>query len=348
MNTTRSEYRPEVANAGVASAAGATSSRTFRTRRWAKFLEAYALVFLLIATFVFFSVYPPTAESFLSTANLQVVFAGQAVIVIVSLGVLLPLITQDFDMSLGALAALSAIVVAEVVTSGVPVVVSIAVGIAVGALIGGANALIVTRLRVNAVVSTLGVGTVLGGVIIHITGGLASTSNVPAVLTNFGTGNIAGVPTIFLAMLAVAGVALFVLEHTPIGRYLYALGSNPDAARMVGLRTDLLRSAAFLAGGTLAGLAGVFYVARAGGADPKLASSFMLPSFAAAFLSAASIRPGRFNVGGVLVAIYFLAVLNSGLTLAGAPPYVSDYLNGLALIIGVSLAAFLSRRRAWL
>jgi ribose transport system permease protein len=87
-------------------------------------------------------------------------------------------------------------------------------------------------------------------------------------------------------------------------------------------------------------------VARAGGADPAVGDGFTLPALAAAFLSAAAVKPGRYNVGGALVAIFFLAVLNNGLNLAGAQPYVASYVNGVALVAGVGLAAYLQRRRS--
>jgi len=98
-----------------------------------------------------------------------------------------------------------------------------------------------------------------------------------------------------------------------------------------------------VASGTLAGAAGVLQVARAAGADPRVGETFTLPALAAAFLSAAAIRAGQYNVGGVLVAIFFLAAINSGLNLAGAEPYISSFVNGGALIIGVSLAVYLGR-----
>jgi ribose transport system permease protein len=135
------------------------------------------------------------------------------------------------------------------------------------------------------------------------------------------------------------------MSYTPFGRYLYAIGVNRTAARLVGLRTRLNLATAFVIAGALAGVAGILAVARAGGADPQLGDQLLLPAFAAAFLSAASIKPGRYNVGGLLVAVYFLAVLNNGLNLAGVEPYVNLYVNGGALIIGVGLAAHLGRKR---
>jgi ribose transport system permease protein len=142
-------------------------------------------------------------------------------------------------------------------------------------------------------------------------------------------------------------VAIFVyylLGHTPYGRYLYAFGSNRGAARLVGIRTKLTLGMTFVIAGVLSGLAGILQVSRAGSADPKLGETFTLPALAAAFLSAAAIKPGRYNVWGTLVAIFFLAVLNNGLNLAGSPQYVANYVNGAALIVGVGLAVKLGRR----
>src|SRR5262249_46008914 len=125
----------------------------------------------------------------------------------------------------------------------------------------------------------------------------------------------------------------------------YAVGSNRAAARLVGIRLKLLVGLTFLIAGGLCGAAGVVQVARAGGASPTLAGTLLRPALAAAFLSAAAIRPGRPNVPGVLVAVYFIAGLNSGLNLAGAQPYVANFVNGGALIIGVGLAARLGHRQ---
>lgn len=310
----------------------------------ARFLEAYALLILLVAMVIFFSVWSQTSAVFPTAANLRILVASQAVLGVVALGALIPLICGEFDLSVGAVAALSAVLVAQTLSAGSPVLVGIAVAVGAGALVGLANGLIVTRMHVNAVVCTLGMSTVVGGFIQQDTGGLAPPSQIPAALTDFGTGNVAGIPIIFLVLLAIAGATYFVLDHTPIGRRIYALGSNPAAAELVGLRTRRLRFVVLFVGAVLCGVAGLLYVARAGGADPKLSGTFTLPALAAAFLSAASVRPGRYNVWGGIIAIYFLAVLNNGLNLAGAPTYISDYLNGGALILGVALAALLRRR----
>jgi ribose transport system permease protein len=313
--------------------------------RLLSFLESYAMLCLLALVVIFFSFYSKTSATFPTTANVQALVSNQVVIAIIALGALIPLACNEWDLSVGAVAGLSSVFTASLMSNGTSVAVAILVGIALGALVGLINALIVTRVRVNAVITTLGMATILEGVVNQKTGGLALVSNIPASVTKFGSGTWFGIPEPAFALLLVALLVYYVLEHTPAGRYLYAFGSNPQGARLVGLRTQLLLGSTFVAAGALAAVGGVVQVARAGGADPHVGAGFTLPALAAAFLSAAAIKPGRYNVGGTIVAIFFLATLNSGLNLSGAAPYVASYVNGAALIIGVGLAAYLGRQR---
>jgi len=309
------------------------------------FLEAYALLGLLVLTALFFSVLPATSDTFPTSSNLQITAANQAVLAIVAIGVLIPLIANSFDLSVGAVTGLSAVFVASALSGGTPIVVTIGIGIGLGAVVGIVNALLVSRFGLNAVVTTLGTSTVVTGVVLQKTGGVSIVADIPESLTNFASANTLEIPNVVIVMAVVAGLAYYLLEHTPFGRELYAFGSNPTAAQLVGIRTMFLQSTAFVMAGALSGGAGVLSVARAGGADPSAGAAILLPALAAAFLSAASVKPGRYNVGGVIVAIFFLAVLNSGLNLAGAQPYVTEYVNGMALIIGVALAVVMRKRR---
>jgi len=338
------------ATRGEAAAPEAPAARPAGKRRFGagatRYFEAYALLGLLALTALFFSLLPATADTFPTEVNLQITVANQAVLAIVAIGVLLPLITNGFDLSVGAVTGLSAVFVAATLSAGTPIVLAVMLGVGLGVLVGTVNALLVSRVGLDAVVTTLGTATIVTGVVIQKTGGVSIVADIPQSLTHFAGSNTLRIPNVALVMAAIALAVWFLLEHTPYGRHLYALGSNPSAARLVGVRTTLVQATAFVLAGALCGAAGVLSVARAGGADPSAGAAFLLPALAAAFLSAASVKPGRYNVGGVLVAIFFLAVLNSGLNLAGAAPYVADYVNGGALIVGVALAVAMRRRRA--
>jgi ribose transport system permease protein len=326
----------------------ATTSRPLARRRLrglsGKYLEAYALPLLTIAIAIFFGVWSKTSDIFFTTANIQVLLGTQTVVAVVALGALVPLIAGEWDLSVGAVAGLAAVSVAQLLSHGNSVIVALLGGIGIGVAVGLLNALIVTRARVNAVITTLGTATILAGVVNQRTSGLAVVSNIPTSMTDFGTGTWFGLPRTVYAVALIAGTVYYLFEHTPFGRYLHALGSNPSAATLVGIRVKLVLATSFVLAGLLSAAGGFLQVARAGGADPNVGTGLTLPALAAAFLSAASIKPGKFNVGGTIVALLFLAVLNSGLNLAGAQPYVNSYVNGAALIVGVALAAWLGRR----
>jgi ribose transport system permease protein len=316
-----------------------------RQGRLVGFLEAYALVILLILVVIFFSFYSKTSDTFPTVGNFQAVVGNQAVVAIVALAALIPIACNQWDLSVGATAGVSSIYVASAMSGGTPVLLAVLLGLGIGLVVGLFNAVVVTRFGVNGIIATLGTATLLAGVTQAKTGGVAIVANIPNSVVSFGSGNWLGIPKAGWLLIVITLGVYYLLNHTPFGRYLYAVGANLDAARLVGLRSNRLIGWSFVAAGVLAGGAGALQVARAGGADPRVGEQFTLPALAAAFLSAAAIQPGRYNVWGTIVAIFFLAALNAGLNLAGSQDYITNFVNGAALIIGVGLAAYLGRRR---
>jgi ribose transport system permease protein len=314
-------------------------------RRFGGYVESWALVVLTLALILFFSLLPSTSEVFPTTANLRVTMGGQSVLIVVAMAALLPLVCGQYDFSVGAVAGLGAIFAASVLAGGSPIIVAILLAAAIGLAVGFVNGFLVTVVRIDSVVVTLGTATIVSGIVRWKSGGVSIVEGIPSALTNLGRETTLGIPHSLYLALAVVLVVYYVLRQTPVGRYFDAIGSNPRAARLIGLNTNRLTMASFLAAGLLSGLAGVLQVAVSGSGNPLVGPGFTLPAIAAAFLSVAAITPGRFNVGGTVVAITFLAILNSGLNLAGASPFVSDFANGGALIIGVAVAALLGRQR---
>ena len=321
------------------------STRLSRIGGIAGFFEAYAMLLLTVVIAVFFSILPATASSFATLANLQVLLAGMAVTAVISVAALIPLIANEWDLSVGAIVGMTAVFAASAMSSGTNWILASLIGAGLAAAIGIVNALLITRFGVNAVIATLGMSVVIEGIVNQKSGGIAIASNLPTFLTDFGSGNFVGIPKLVYVAGAIAIGVWYLLDHTPYGRYMYAIGSSPEAARLVGLRIRTLIFIAFVVAALLCGFAGLMQIARSGGASPSVGPGFTLPALAAAFLSAAAIKPGRYNVWGTIVALLFLGTLNSGLNLAGAQPYVSSYVNGSALIVGVAFAAYSGRRR---
>lgn len=310
-----------------------------------RLVEASALPILTIVLIAAFSLLPATSGSFPTVANLQITLGTQSVLVVVTMAALIPLMAGEYDFSVGANAGMGAIFAASAMSSGSSIFVAFLITIGIGAVVGLVNGLLVTKVKVNSVVTTLGTMTLIAGVVGWKSGGKSIVEGIPSSLSEFLTEQVLGIPVSFLIALAVTVGVYYVLRHTPFGRYLDAIGDNRSAARLLGVRMERQVMLSFLISGVVAGAAGLLLVGMNGTASPAVGPGFTLPAIAAAFLSVAAIVPGRFNVWGSLVAIIFLAALNSGLTLAGASTYVNNFANGGALIAGVALATLLGRKR---
>lgn len=303
---------------------------------WARYTLAVALVLVVVV----FSLAKP--DSFPTYTNAVSILSSQTVLLTLALGALFALVVGEFDLSVGYTLGFTAMILAVLTTeAGVPVIPAIVIAILVGGLIGAINGTLILRLRVNAFIATLASGTVLQGLTLWISSGQV-VAGVPSSITEIGRTKVLDMPILVFVAVAFAVVVWLVLEKTPVGRYLYATGLGRAAARLAGVRTGVLLAGAFVVSGLLAGVAGVMQTAILGAANPDVGAQYLLPVFAAGFLGATAIRPGRFNVGGTVLALLLLAVGIAGLTQLGAPLWVSPVFNGLALIIAVALAV---RRR---
>jgi ribose transport system permease protein len=310
------------------------------------FGESYGLVALLALVVLFFAIWGKTAAVFPTSANFNNIVGNQSVLAITALAAIIPLVAGQFDLSVGAIVGLSSVVSAKLMAStGLPLGVCGLVAVATGTSVGIANGIVVARLGINSLISTLGVATVLGGIAVSVAGNEPIVQGISGSLVRFGTGTFLGLPNTLFVLVVAALLVLYLLEHTPYGRHLHAIGSNREAARLVGVGVDRLVFRSFVLSGAICGAAGFLQLARSGSGDPQIGVNFTLPALAAAFLGATAIRPGRFNVGGTLVAIFFLAASVSGLTLAGAEAYVQDLFNGSALIAGVAVSTLIARQR---
>ena len=311
-------------------------------------VERYALPGLLILVLVFFSVWSKTGHLFFSAADFQEVGFDYVYIGMLALASLLPLVCGEFDFSVGSNAGFTQIVVATAMARfHVPLPFAIMLAIAAGAFIGLGNGNTVARVGVNSLIVTLGTAGVLLGVVEWYTGSQSINNGISGSLINFGSENFIGIPDTVWLLFGVALVVYYVIQHTPYGRYLTSIGSNPRAARLVGLRVDRLKLSAFVLAGALAGLAGVLLVAKNGSATPEAGNvQDTLQALAAAYLGATSIRPGRFNVMGTMLAVYFIAFSVSGLAIAGVQSWISQVFSGAALFIAVVASTVIGRRRA--
>jgi ribose transport system permease protein len=188
---------------------------------------------------------------------------------------------------------------------------------------------------------------VLAAISYWVASGQTVLYGISSTFKKFGSAKPLSIPVSVYYLAFVALVLWYVLEHTPVGRYLYAAGANPQAARLSGVNVVRLQWGALITSGVLASAAGVVLTMQLGSASFGAGDSYLLPAFAAAFLGSTQIRPGRFNVGGTLVAMYLLAIGVKGLQLKyPGLAWIKDLVEGLILLIAVGMAVHSARRRA--
>jgi ribose transport system permease protein len=275
---------------------------------------------------VVFSILKPA--TFATHDNAATIAQSQMVLVIVALGSLIPLITGEFDLSVGYLACTSALVEAVLVGKhDVNAAVATLVAIGVALLVGVVNA-------------------VLGGLDLYLTGGKTLFANIPEFLTKVGSGYWHGFPLDLVVALVFALICLYVLRMTPLGRSMYATGAGRDASRLAGVPTSAVRAGALVSSAFVAGCAGLLELGLVGSASVTIGPDFLLPALAACFLGTTVHPHGRFNVAGTIVAIFLIAVGVTGLEQLGVPAWVEPVFDGGALIAAVVLTLTARRIRA--
>lgn len=308
-------------------------------------VEKYALVLALVAVVLVFSALRP--EIYPTANNLQNILGSQAVLLILALGLIVPLTAGEFDLSAVSTMSLAAMTIAVLnVQQGWSLLPAIAVAVLVALVVGVVNAVLVVRLHIDSFIATLGSGTVVLGVVQWVSDS-TSVTGIDAGLVDATIGTrLFGVSLQFYYALALVLLTAVIFQYTPIGRRLLFVGRGPQVARLSGLHVDRIRGGALVTSALVAALAGIVYAGMLGGADPSSGQSFMLPAFAAAFLGATAIVPGRFNAFGTLVAVYFLVAGVVGLQMLGVASFVQQLFYGGALVVAVALSGAVRRRTA--
>lgn len=317
-----------------------TPLQKMMSSRW---LEAGALPALFAIVVVVFWILEP--GSFMTTGNWSAVLGTNTALVVVMAGALVPLIVGEFDLSVGAVAGFSAMLMAVLnTTDSVPIVWAALIALAAATTVGLINAVFTVLFDNNSFIVTLGVSTAITGVVLLISGS-ETISGTSTQLGNWIFGKtLLSIPLEFYYGLVLVLIAWYVLEMTPLGQRVAFVGQSRRVANLSGIRVNRIRMGAFITAGFVGGLAGIVLVGTAGSADPSSGPDLMLPALAAGFLGSTTVRPGRLNMIGALIAVYFLAVGVAGLELLGVQNWVQNVFYGAALVLAVSVTKLVKRR----
>lgn len=306
------------------------------------FFSRYAMLMLLVLLVVVFSVLKP--QTFATAANASTILLENTILAVLALAVMLPLVVNEFDLSVASVMGFSAMLAAGLsAKQGAPTWLVFVAIFAFALAIGGLHVLLIVKFKLPSFIVTLGTNSVLIGIILLYSGGAVIYEAVPEAIIFLGTHRFLGIGLPVYILFALVLVLWFFLEKRPVGRVLYAVGSNEEASRLAGIKTAKVRAWVLVSTSLIAALAGLLLTARVGSASPTTFSAYFLPAFAAAFLSLAAYKPGQYNPIGVVTAVYLIGTGISGLSLLGVPSWMEPVFHGTALVIAIALSKMLTK-----
>jgi ribose transport system permease protein len=312
---------------------------------WWRVLGRYGAIFVLLAMIAVFVALEP--DTFATKDNAINILNQSALTAIVAMGLTFPLVAGEFDLSIGYQASFGGVLVAGLIErSGLSIPLAILAVVAVAGVIGLTNGIIVTKVGVNALVTTLGVGTIVLGLNYAYTSGEPIALEHPESLIKLTFGTFLGVPYPIYVMLAMAVVLWVLLNRTSTGHAIQAVGGNAEAARLSGIRVDTVRVVAFVIAAVCAGLTGVLLSSMTGSGAVDGGDSYLLSAFAATFFGSAVLRDGQFHILGTLIGVFTVAVGFNAMALLGLDTYYQYLFQGTLLIFAVGVGTIARRRAA--
>jgi ribose transport system permease protein len=294
--------------------------------------ESGGLVVLLVAV----GALTLASNEFLTGGNLSNLARQVAIFGIIAVGQLLVILTAGIDLSVGSVLGLSGAVTAQLLVAGMVAPVAILVGLGIGGALGVANGLLVTRFKLPPFIATLGMLGIARGVVLVITDAKTVQGNgLPDAFQSIANGTILGVPNLLVIAVAVTVAVWFTLTRTVFGRYIYAVGSNPESARLAGVPVATVTVAVYAISGLLAGLGGVLLTSRLGAGIPTAGTGFELNAIAACVIGGASLFGAKGSALGAAAGALIMGVLNNGGNLLAINAFYLQIAIGILILVAV-------------
>ncbi len=313
----------------------------------AAWIARYGTIMSLVVLLVAFSI--ARADVFPTVDNLLNIMNQIAILGTLAFGLTVCLVMGLFDLSIAAMATLGGYVATFLLVNNpdeISTPVAVIVSLVVAAIIGIGNGLIVSYLGISAFIATLATGSIITGAMLGISDSKTIITGIPDDFMVIGQGTIAGIPNPVLIMLAVGIVLWALLEHTQIGRHLYAIGGNAEASRLSGIAVKRYAPFALAICAACAGLGGLLAASVLGAGRPQgVGDGYLLNAFAAVFIGASTLRPGKFHILGSFIGVLLIGVINNGLSIMGVPTYWQYIVQGILLVIALFSAGILTMRR---
>jgi ribose transport system permease protein len=307
-------------------------------------LPVFGLPILALVLAIVFSIVLP--RTFPTMLNLRSIISDKAIIALLSLAAMIPMTAGKIDLTVGYGIVLWHILAISLQTMfGLPWPIAVLVVLLLGAVVGLLNGVLVEIARIDSFIATLGTGTVLYAIALWHTGGRQLVAVLPEGFLALNGTMVFGLPITGFYVIGLAIALWLILEHLPIGRYLYAIGANPKAAALNGIPVQRFTIGAFVASGALTAVAGVLLASKLRIGQASVGLEYLLPALVGAFLGSTTIKPGRVNVWGTLVGVAILAIGIAGIQQFGGSFWVEPMFNGVTLLIAIGIAGYAQQRR---
>lgn len=286
------------------------------------------------------------APTFFGARNILNLLRQSSIIGIIAVGMTSVIISGNFDISVGAVAAISGAVVMKLLGNGVPLPLVILAGLALGLVIGVCNGVVVAKFAVPSLIATMGMTTILNGAVLMVTGGYPISGKYD-LFDYIGNGYILNIPIpVIIFALAVAGM-FFILRSTKFGRYIFSVGGNEESSRLSGIKPDRIKIMVFAVSGMLSALAGIVLSSRLGTATPVAGAGYDMDAIASVVIGGTSVLGGEGSVLKTVIGVLFMSVINNAFNLLGVDVYFQYIVKGLIIIIAVGADSY-SRKKAML
>jgi ribose transport system permease protein len=321
---------------------GSDERRSLRQRlTGAGATQGLGLLLLLLGMMVFFSWASPF---FLSINNFLNVGTNIAYIGVMAIAMTMVIVSGGFDLSVGAVVALTAVTVAKFHDMDVNIWIAVAAGFAVGPIVGLSNGLLVTKVGINPLITTLGTMSIVRGLAFVLTGGLTGTI-LDSGFAVIGRGEFVGIPVPLVILGGWFFIASVVMSYTRFGRDLYSIGGNAEASRLAGIPVDRRKIAVYVISGSAASVAGIVLASQLGAGAPQSAAGVELTVITAVILGGTSLSGGKGTIWGTMLGVFIMGVLNNGLALLRVSSFYQEVFRGAVLLLAVAMDQLGQRRR---
>ena len=305
-------------------------------RTWVNRLLQNEQAGLLLALILLCVVLSFLSPVFFTALNIKNVLRDAALVAIAGIGMVMVILLGEIDLSVGSVQAVAGIVAVAVLNSFSSVFVALGAALFAGACIGLINGLLITRAHINSLIATLGMMAILRGGAMVSTQAVSIQGSVDSFI-EIGTGHWGPIPIPVLIAFLLLALFFYVLHYTTFGRYVYAVGGNPQAARLSGLPVDRIRITVFVIAGILAALSAFILASRLNSGQPNAGLGFELQVIAAVILGGISLTGGVGTLAGAFIGILILTVLSNGLVLLNVSSFYHDIARGIVIILAVYL-----------